>query len=301
MATYIRYGEVDGAFSFYSKKVKLLLKMENRYFLVFVLLSSVLVASGQVVLNCNYDHLSVNGAVGYGCDLKNVRVDRETDRIIVMGDHQPGMTNNDVVRLTIMNSQTGFIITQLFTQFPNLHQLEISNGGLQRIQPNAFVLARNLRSLVIQGNNLIVLQANSFNHMMVLDTLILRSNNIQLMDANTFVGLTSLRYLFINNEGIRMIQPNTFRPLTSLVMLSLGSNHIERVDAEMLVNNRQLHSVFLENNNINAIQPTIINNINSIQILSLSSNPCINHVIIPRAASSDDINEMLNKCYANWH
>lgn len=273
--------------------------MEKRSFIL--IFSLIAVAHSQTVLQCKFDHMSVTGGIGYGCDLENVRVERETDRVVIVGNHLAGRSNNDVIRVTIRNSHTEFIISQLFIQFPNVQNLEITNGGLARIQQNAFVLARNLRTVVIQGNNIRTpIQANAFNGLVNMDTLVLRMNQIPAIDQNAFNGLIMLRNLFVNNENIRVLPQNILRPLTNLSMVSFANNQINRIDAALFLNNRNLHSAFLENNQINAIHPQFINNLHGTQILSLSSNPCINQVFITRTLTQDNMNALLARCTTNW-
>lgn len=259
-----------------------------------------MLVESQTVLTCTFDHISVTGGIGYGCDMENVRVARENDRVVIVGNHLPGRTNDDVIRVTIRNSETEFIIQQIFVQFPNLQNLEITSGGLTRIQPNAFVLARNLRTVALQGNRISNIQASAFNGLVNLDTLILRLNNIQLLDQNAFVGLINLRNLFINNENIRTIHQHTLRTCTNLAMVSLANNQIDRIDAQLFANNRHLYSAFLENNQINAVHPQFVNNLNGIQILSMSSNPCVNHVFITRILTPANMNALLSRCTSNW-
>lgn len=280
--------------------LKIILISSYRFLILVAFLSSPLLVNSQVVLTCKFDHLSVTGGIGYGCDLENIHVQRETDRVVIVGNHLAGRSNDDVIRVTIRNSETEFIIQQLFVQFPNMQNMEITTGGLTRIQPNAFLLARNLRTLALQGNRITMIQSTAFNGLTNLDTLILRVNNIQVIDQNAFVGLINLRNLFINNENFRAIHQFTLRPLTNLAMVSLANNQIERIDAQLFANNRHIHSAFLENNQINAIHPQFVNNLNGIQVLSLSSNPCINQVFITRIFTPANMNAMLTRCTSHW-
>ncbi|KAG5669162.1 hypothetical protein PVAND_017057 [Polypedilum vanderplanki] len=181
-----------------------------------------------------------------------------------------------------------FIPTNLFTIFPNLNKIFLTNVSLTNIVPNAFANCGNLMTIVIIKNyNFTTLPANFASTCVNVTNLQLGFNNIRSIDPDAFKGLTSLTYLnlvynkltcistlFKNTpvidsidlsyNQISEIHVDTFKNLTSLAMISLMNNSIVNLPAFNLTGTSLTSSsqmFFFKNNPIASISPKFISNI----------------------------------------
>lgn len=74
------------------------------------------VSTAQVVsVFCDFNHTP-----SYTCNLRGLNfADDLSQAFVIGGNHLPGQSNSDVFNIYIEDSQTPFIVTQLFVSFPN--------------------------------------------------------------------------------------------------------------------------------------------------------------------------------------
>jgi hypothetical protein len=267
--------------------------------LVAVLLLASTTGNAQTIhLTCDFlfpwDH--------YTCQLGGVLVlDNPNANFVFGGTHVAGFTNNDVVRVWITNSNIPFIISQLFVTFPNINWVTINNGGLKRIQSNAFANARFLEQLRIQNNpNFATIQSNAFVGLSQLRELELGANIINSVQASTFSGMTSLQRLTLRQTRISHFPANVFSLLPSLTNVFFHENLLTSLDGQLFSNNRQLISMTFTSNRINAIGRGFLDGLNNIRYVEMFNNICINNIwFINSSSEIPTIVEGLEPCFRN--
>lgn len=166
-------------------------------FKIFIFLGLLSLAEPQTV---NIDCLFILGSATYMCVLNFLTIaDNPSANFVIGGEHQPGLSNVDVNAILTDNSDIPFVITQLFTEFPNVEQITITNSGLTRIEPNSFSNARNARFITISQNpQLRSIPENAFSGLANVEMLALRSNGIESIREGAFNGLTLVTTLFLD-------------------------------------------------------------------------------------------------------
>jgi hypothetical protein len=159
---------------------------------VFLLVSATVKAQTIPVI-CRF----TNNGNQYVCNIDALTIpDNQNADISIGGTHLPGFSDIQVTGIMINNSNIPFVITQLFTRFRAVQNFFIINGGLTRIQSNAFNNARNLREIHIRLNtNLRTIESNGFAGLAAVTELNLFSNSIESIHEDAFTGLSSLRGL----------------------------------------------------------------------------------------------------------
>lgn len=129
---------------------------------ILIIATGSFVKAQTVNLNCYYVNINTPQVSIYACILSGIEIeDNENLNFVFGGDHLPGYDDSQVQVVEITASRVPFIITQLFTNFPNLAGLFIHDGGLTRVQSNAFANASNLfQFTVTETPELQELQAN---------------------------------------------------------------------------------------------------------------------------------------------
>lgn len=265
---------------------------------IFIGLSAT--ASAQVVnVNCNF--ITSNNL--YACQIVDLTVaDNLNTNFIIGGNHQPGRTNLDVQRIIISNSNIPFIIAQLFSTFLNVLDIFISNGGLTRIQTNAFLHARTLNSALITGNaQLKEIHANAFSGAFNLRTLDFFANSIETIHVEAFTHLPSLFQLYLERNQLRELHPDVFRPLTALESLFLTDNRLETLDGRLLENNPLVLRLEIPRNNINSIGPNFLDGLHRLVFLNLLQNQCANFfwTIDGIITTKENVRSGLSNCFNN--
>lgn len=268
-------------------------------FITILLLRLASIKAQNVNLQCNF----FTESLVYHCSLSGITIpDNENANVVIGGVHQPGQSNFGVTTVVIMNSNTPFIIPQVFTTFPFMSRLIIDDGGLIRIQPNAFAMAQHLWYLeIVRNPGLREIPANAFSGAFNLGVLDLLNNGIERIHESAFNGVNLIEALFIDNNRLREIPTNAFTPLKLLQGIALGGNQLTRIESGLFSSNSQIFYLDVNNNFINAIERTFFDVLPNLRFLNLLENSCINDFW-----SIDVINDWqvacdaLSSCFLNF-
>jgi Leucine-rich repeat (LRR) protein len=170
------------------------------------------------VVFCNYaekDH-------DYICLLDNVALSDNKDAYF-FGNHLPGQTDSDVVRVLFESSKLSAIPGQLFITFRNLQELNVDKTGLASIN-----LLRNclkLQSFKASHNNIEHLQPGTFDECSNLRIINLKSNKIKKLPAAVFEMNLKLEQIDLSyNQIAGIAHCEFFEGLKDLIFVDLKGN-----------------------------------------------------------------------------
>lgn len=269
-------------------------------FIVFAvaLLSSVISQDQDLELECAF---SVDWIGDYTCILQNIEVLDPEQNVIIVGEHVEGRTNDDVTIVDVLNSNTPFMIPQIFTTFPSITHLEISNSNLESINIPDSV---RLRMLVVDRNNISRIENGTFANQDELWYLNARDSNIQEIDEDGFVGLGAIVSLVLIGNQIESIAPRTFHPLVNVSYLDLEVNRLTSIGDGVFSQNTRLSSLYLGFNQIEKISPTFSAGFgDNLGFIDLEQNECVSRRF--EIDSDDDftriiLHNSLRTCFNNF-
>lgn len=237
----------------------------------------------------------------YVCGLQNITVLDPLENVTFTGTHAPNRTDADVNYVGISNSNTPFIIQQLFTTFPSITGLDIVNSNLQTIQIPPVV---QLEELAIFGNNISRIESASLRNQTRLIQLFAMNNGIATIDEDAFEDLSSLLTLIISDNRITELHPRTLSNLTEVVQIYFDRNLITTIDEDTFSQNTNLAFLFFEDNEIDKIHPRTIAKIrNNLNFLNLSGNRCISNSFSTYPEGDLEwmtIHNLLQPCFNNF-
>lgn len=109
---------------------------------------------------------SKNG-LGYLCDATNIEITSRNDRTIksISGNHQPGMSNEDVRFFRTNGKTVNFMPRNLESFFPQLEVIQIMNSKLGIVTMDDFKpFGANLKKVWFNGNLISIVDADLFKH-----------------------------------------------------------------------------------------------------------------------------------------
>ena len=217
----------------------------------------------------------------------------------ISGEHLTGRTKNDVTVVQIRNSNTPFVIQQIFTSFPNLIKLDIQNSNLQELVLSSEV---QLKYLTLYRNNISRIENGTFSGQSQLEIIDAMDNRITDIEINAFEGLENLYSLMLIGNRISRILPGTFHPMINLVYLDLEQNRIERIEDDTFSGNPALEALYLEYNVINAISTTFTTGLSkNLEYLNIQGNRCIDRQFALREPIDMILlNNALITCFNNF-
>lgn len=235
----------------------------------------------NALINCNFIVEAVTDY--YTCVLQGISIDDdETQNITVTGNHLPGRSNHDVIKVSLMNSNVSFIVTQFFTKFPSLEIFYMQQTSLNRIQPNAFRNARTLKDFDARSNRQLTrIPPLAFVGASNLEFLTFRFCIIDTLHTNSFVGLHKVSLLLLDLNQIRVLPHDVFRPLLRLETLFLGANPLgPHLDTRIFNHNRQLNFLSVQQNNIETIDEHILEMAERMLWINLIWNVCVDRTFL---------------------
>lgn len=223
--------------------------------------------------NVNNLECSFGMLYGYTCTLNGVEHVNREDSVEISGTHLDNMNNDDVESVIVINSNTPFIIEELFEVFPNINYLQVTTSHLQSIR---IPETANLRSFYALLNNITRIDADSFRGQTNLESLTLYSNMITEIDDAAFDDLINVRTAAFVNNQIRDLNERTLSRLFSAQTIDFERNQLTRIDENVFANNAGLQRLYLEFNHINEVSPTFINELRqtNINYLNFAGNEC---------------------------
>jgi Leucine-rich repeat (LRR) protein len=275
------------------------MKFLNKPFFILFLCAATKVKAQTTNISCNF--ADINGF--YSCQLSGVKIsDNENQNIVIGGEHVFERNNALVNRVEIIDSNIPFVMTQLFTTFPNIIVLQIMNAGLTRLQPRAFWEAANLRFMGIRNNHIQRINANAFEGAWNLQTIDIVLCQVKSIDEAAFNGLPGITTLSLSENEIEELPSNVFSLLPILSSLFLTSNKLQTLDGRLLMNNLAMRFIDLENNRINAIQRNFFDNLNQINFFNILRNQCASNfwLVNGGTVTIDSIREGLSVCFNNF-
>lgn len=266
---------------------------------LFVSILFALAQAQDFTINCNFFKTSN----GYTCQINESGIyDNEKSDIRIGGQHLDGLTNDDVLVVLITNSSVPFVITEVFTTFPNLYFLSImKDSRLARIQTGAFRNASNLEFVFISGlSELKSIEANAFKGGSKIMSLDLILNKIETIHETAFDGLVALRFLYLDGNQITHLPGQLFRSCKRLETLNAPVNFLDSLDGRLLSNSLQVRVLDFSRNSINAIGFKFLNELNNLTTFRLEGNRCANDSwTISDKVTIDTIRGNLNYCFRN--
>lgn len=168
----------------------------------------------------------------------------------IFGQHEDGLTNNDVVALRNVFTRSPYLPQAIIQHFPHLQHLYVPSSRVQ------FVSRKN------------------FAGMSGLVTLDLRFNEIEFFAADTFLDLFSLEILSLGGNFLKKIPSNVFSNMLNLRFLDLSDNELVLFDDEILSTNAEMEEILLNHNRIRAINSNF-ERFKDIGFIDLRGNLCI--------------------------
>lgn len=277
--------------------------MATKSTLIFAAILAALSAMQAQDFNMECDFQVTGLWQAYTCVIENVTIpDDENLNIIFGGQHLEGRDDSQVERVHIWFSNIPFIVSQVFTTFPNLQVLN-HGTNLTRIQPNAFANASSLLEFYTSsGPELTTIQSHAFAGATSLNWLLIRDCGIKTINENAFSGLSQLVDLYLQNLEIRELPVDVFRPLESVQIIYLNNNLLESLPGRLFEANPQLFWINLNYNRIDAIERDFIDNMQALERLEFRENLCASDVWDTwfEGVTLDTIREGLRTCFDNF-
>lgn len=282
------------------------MKLALKFVTIWALFELSSVSSQVNHLECVFT-FTANGDA-YRCFLLGITIADEPEQTVTIGGtHLDGLNNADVRGVEIRNSHSPYIITQLFTTFPNLQTFEITyDDGLTRIQSGAFTGAIHLEAIHISycWDTLTTVEDNAFIGAANLKSLDLSSNLIETIYENAFEGLQEVTSLHLQRNQLQQLPASWLRSLPNLVTFEVYQNYITSLDGDVFVHNPNISLVNFDDNLINAVERNFLDSLpslpNVVQV-GLQNNVCVNDFwVINSQSQIDEARRGLSRCFDNF-
>lgn len=234
------------------------------------------------------------------CTLNGIEVLDPEANVIIGGTHVEGYSDELVDVVDVVNSNTPFIIQQIFTTFPRMNELDIVNSQLETINipsTGSGIFAW----LFIFNNNVSRIDADSFGENDYFFVFLVQ-NQIQEIHEDAFTHFGGVFSLALVNNLITEVRPRTLQPLRSAAVIDFERNRLQRIGEDMFSGNTNLQVAYLEYNQISAISPRFTSAIrNHLRFVNIFGNQCAS-----RSFNLNDdfdwaiLNNVLRTCYNNF-
>lgn len=236
----------------------------------------------------------------YACLIDDLEALDSSANYVITGQHLENRANSDIEVVRILNSNTPFMIQQIFTTFSNMVELEIGFSNLQSINIPDTV---QLNWLDLYGNNITRIGSGNFQGQTALRFFYAVNNNIQEIAEDAFEGLSELITIQLINNRITEIAPRTFQPVPNVNYIDFERNNLTSIGEEVFSWNQNLASLYLEFNEINEIHPRFAANLrDSLRFINLTGNRCIGQsFFLASEAGWRSLNAGLQTCFNNFN
>ncbi|KAL3865938.1 hypothetical protein ACJMK2_043283 [Sinanodonta woodiana] len=177
-----------------------------------------------------------------------------------------GLLSKESRKIFFSNSTIGKIIVPFI--LPMAFLVNLSDSGIEEIQPGLFESMKNLRTLDISYNTIRVLHKNTFIRLVSLQELIL-GNNIYLttIERGAFRDLENVLEIYLTHSRISFLESDTFEGLNKLKKIDLRFNKIYHVENRALYGLDKLESLLISYNEIKIFDNEIFGGLTSLRYL----------------------------------
>ena len=99
----------------------------------------------------------------YGCKVEHLIYGNQTEEIVIVGDHESGKTNDDVLAIYLFSANFEVLVfpSKLFQIFPNIEEFFLQDNRVGAIKVGDLVGAK-LRRLEMSGNRVTLIENGAF-------------------------------------------------------------------------------------------------------------------------------------------
>ncbi|XP_031639217.1 chondroadherin-like, partial [Contarinia nasturtii] len=185
---------------------------------------------------------------------------------------QSDFDNYNIGSINFKNCELSKIASNFFKIYKNVFELNMSNLGVETLQPESFKSGTQLMKLSASHNKITEIPADLLIEAVNLNTLDLSNNQISRFDPNAFSLGNSLKYLYLESNNISELSAEMFNELTELEYVDVSYNQVTKIPANLFDECKQLLNFNCSYNKINHFGPDIFPASNLLNILDLSHN-----------------------------
>lgn len=156
-------------------------------------------------------------------------------------------------RINFKNCEFSQVPNIPFKLYYNVYSFDISNLGVDSLQPENFVGAKKLEYLYVTENKLTKIPANLFYEAVNLVKLDLSNNQINYFDSNSFSAGNHLNRLNMSYNNFSELPFETFQKLIELQTLDISHNKIAEIPSFLFYKMEKLNEINLSHNKITRI------------------------------------------------
>lgn len=159
-----------------------------------------------------------------------------------------------------------------FKAYPYLRVLDISQLGLDSLQPEHLVGAKRAWDLMAGNNELKEIPTSLFATAGSVTKVDLSYNKIRRIEAQHFIGANELKMLDLSGNQIVALDEHAFEGLVNLTHMNLAYNRINEFHPFSFVGLKRLYHLDLSHNSISMLKDRTFANLSRLNQLQLSYN-----------------------------
>ena len=211
----------------------------------------------------------------YHCDLFNVNITSRFNTLEIIGDHLPGLTDDNVQSLEFQNGELRFLNGEIMRKFKNLEYMDITGMRLQEITESAFEVCGKLQELFIWANPLTSFPNGAFKNcvnLKIFTTIFLKLNTIP---GDLFGATSNLEEFYITFNELTSLPDSLLQNMTRLRTVYIDGNYLTNLSSTFLSNVVNLEKFSIYDNKFQDPQPimNILTRHTNLKEIYLSMNP----------------------------
>ena len=151
-------------------------------------------------------------------------------------------------------------------------QLDLSDSGIDALQPQDFRDLGRLQRLYLRGNSLTTLPPSLFHGLVRLEQLGLNSNRLRELPPELLAGLGSLEWLWLNENQLETLPDGVFSGLAELTNLSLEENSLTDLPAGVFSGLGSLEHLSLRGNSLSSLPDGVFGGLSNLSRLWMQEN-----------------------------
>jgi Leucine-rich repeat (LRR) protein len=208
-----------------------------------------------------------------------IKINDKVDIKLGRADYSPEKTEtvapDTIEKVIFYGDEVQTIPVSVFTTFPNLVGLRISEEKVRLIKPKTFINAQHLKILDLEYHRIKRLEANSFEGLAKVEHLILSYGSISQIDVGAFNGLDNLEVLYLYNNKLKSVSSGIYQNLPKLKRISLSHNLISQLDENTFSNCENLLVVTVFDNDLETLPGALFKNNKGLKYVNFSRNKLV--------------------------
>lgn len=166
----------------------------------------------------------------------------------------PDRIPSTVSRISIFASYIPELSSGIFSNLPNLREIEIQSSRIDRIRSCAFDGLKNAKYIKFFGTSIGEVEGNAFRNIENIGLISMQACNVERMQSYAFNGIKNVNNFTLFTQNIGYIDSKAFNDFSNIGQMDFVANNVGKLRSSAFSDFRNVGTLIMEKNSFQTMQ-----------------------------------------------